>query len=122
VSENWKIIYYQNQQGKSQAYDFIENLELQNQAKIFNTFNLLEQYGFNLGAPHIKKLKSYNLWELRVLGNKNIRIFFISTVNKEFLLLHAFQKKKQKTDQKEIKTALQRLKLHQTWVENIAKM
>jgi phage-related protein len=122
VSENWQIIYYQNQQGKSQVYDFIENLELQNQAKIFNTFNLLEQYGFNLGAPHIKKLKSYNLWELRVLGNKNIRIFFISTVNKEFLLLHAFQKKKQKTDQKEIKTALQRLKLHQTWVENIAKM
>lgn len=105
----WHIDYYQNINGKSPIFDFIESLETKNQAKIANTFDLLEHYGSNLGAPHVKKLRSFNLWELRILGSKNIRIFYVALSNKKFLLLHAFIKKKRKTDQKEIKIALKRL-------------
>lgn len=109
-TNNWKIIYYQiNSQSNSPVYNFIESLDFKSKAKISNTFDLLEKYGINLGMPHVKKMKNYNLWELRILGGDNIRIFYVAVKDKKFLLLHGFLKKKQKTDAKEIKTALNRL-------------
>lgn len=110
MGEKWNIIYYENLHGKSQVYDFIEDLEPKAQAKISNTFDLLEQYGTNFGLPHVKKLSEINLWELRILGKNNIRIFYVSFTSKIFLLLHAFVKKKQKTNKREIKIALERLR------------
>lgn len=112
MTENWEIVYYENSLGKSQVYNFIKNLEPKVQAKIANTFDLLEQYGTNLGPPHVKKLTGISLWELRILGNNNIRIFYVAISGKTFLLLHAFLKKKQKTDKKELRTALERLREH----------
>jgi phage-related protein len=107
---NWKIIYYQASNQKNfPVYDFIESLDFKSQAKVSSSFDLLEKYGINLGIPHIKKLKSYDLWELRILGGDNIRIFYVAVKDRKFLLLHGFVKKKQKTDFKEIKIALNRL-------------
>ena len=105
----WKIIYYQNGRDEAPVYIFIESLNLKAQSKIYNTFELLEKYGLNLGLPYVKKLKGYDLWELRVVGGDNIRIFYVTVESKKFLLLHGFVKKKQKTDIKEIKVALKRL-------------
>jgi phage-related protein len=107
---NWKIIYYQaDNQKKSPVYDFIESLDFKSQAKISSSFDLLERYGINLGIPHIKKLRNCDLWELRILGGDNIRIFYVAVKDRKFLLLHGFVKKKQKTDIREIKIALHRL-------------
>lgn len=106
----WRIAYYETADGKSPIFTFIENVSTKTQAKIANTLDLLEEYGTTLGAPHVKKLSGYPLWELRILGSDNIRIFYITQSGKTFLLLHGFLKKKQKTDRKEIKTALARLK------------
>jgi phage-related protein len=106
----WNILYYQSRDDKiSPLYVFIESLEVKAQAKIANTFNLLEEYGIKLGLPHVKKITGTELWELRILGVDNIRIFYIAVTGKTFLLLHGFIKKKQKTDQKELKIALNRL-------------
>lgn len=113
---NWHIIYYETPQGNSPVYDFIEGVTVKIQAKIANTLDLLEQYGTTLGAPHVKKLTSYSLWELRILGTDNIRIFYIAHTGKVFLLLHGFIKKKQKTDKKEIRIALDRLREYQSRV------
>lgn len=110
----WRITYYENTQNKSPIYDFIESVNPKVQAKIANTFDLLEQYGTRLGLPHVKKLAGYSLWELRILGKDNVRIFYVAYTEKAFLLLHGFLKKKQKTDQKEIKTALDRLYEYQS--------
>jgi len=110
MSQNWQVIYYETLQGNSPIYDFIEHSNTKNQAKIANTLDLLEQYGVNLGFPHIKKLTNSHLWELRILGTDNIRIFYVAKTGRIFLLLHAFAKKKQKTDKKEIKIAIERLK------------
>jgi phage-related protein len=70
--------------------------------------DLLEEYGIFLGPPHIKKMKGSNLWELKILGKDNIRIFF-TIENKNLIFLHGFSKKKQKTNPKEIKIALKRM-------------
>lgn len=113
MDEQWSIIYYQAPgQRNSPVYDFINNLTPNTKSKVINTINLLENYGIRLGLPHSKKLVGRDLWELRVLGQDNIRIFYVAIVGKNFLMLHGFQKKKQKTDQKEIKIAEERLKDH----------
>lgn len=105
----WRIVYYETPQGKSPVYDFIEGLNIKTKAKVARTLDLLAQYGTTLGAPHIKKLSGYSLWELRILGTDNVRIMYIAHTGKTFLLLHGFLKKKQQTDQREVKIALNRL-------------
>ena len=111
MGQEWGIIYYKSSaQSVSPIYDFINQLNPRAKAKIINTLNLLEKYGLNFGPPHVKKLTGTDLWELRLLGQDNIRIFYVTVTGKAFLLLHGFIKKKQKTDLREIKVALERLK------------
>lgn len=112
LEEGWNILYYQTPQGTFPLQDFINSLDARAKSKVVNTINLLEQYGIRLGPPHAKKLVGTNLWELRMLGQDNIRILYVAITGKKFLLLHGFNKKTQKTDKKEIDTALARLKVH----------
>jgi len=107
---DWKIIYYHGSNGREPIYDFIESLNPNAQAKVSNTFDLLLQFGIRLGLPHVKKVTNTDLWELRVLGGDNIRIFYVASSGKKFLLLHGFIKKTKKTDKKELKIAVSRLK------------
>lgn len=87
---------------------FIESLEKQTIAKVFHAIGLLEEFGPRLGMPHGKKLDD-SLFELRIRGIQEIRIFY--TFHKSsIVLLHGFVKKSQKTPQKEIRTALQRVR------------
>jgi phage-related protein len=106
----WKIVYYHDQKGNEPIYEFIESLSPNSQAKLSNTFDLLSQFGLNLGLPHVKKVINTNLWELRILGADNIRVLYIASSGHQFLLLHGFIKKTQKTDKKELKIAILRLK------------
>lgn len=109
MDDKWKIIYYETSQVKSPILEFTQNLDARAQNKIVEALEQLEEFGILLGLPHSKKVTGTPLWELRVLGGDNIRIFYIAIVNHRFLLLHAFIKKKQKTDKREIKTAFERL-------------
>ncbi len=106
----WTIIYYQSPAKETSVYDFINNLSPIAQSKISNTFDLLIEFNIRLGKPHIKKLTGTELWELRILGSDNIRIFYVAIFGKKFLLLHGFIKKKQKTNKRDIKIAMNRLK------------
>jgi phage-related protein len=57
--------------------------------------------------PFSRKLTN-GLYELRGKGKLKIRIIY-AYKNKEYILLHIFNKKSQKTPPKEIETALKRL-------------
>ena len=72
----------------------------------------MQEFGVTTGNPHIKKLTGTELWEIRILGQDNIRIFYVTITGRVFLLLHGFKKKKNKTPDKEIRTALNRLVEH----------
>lgn len=109
MNQTWKIIYYETSQDNSPVFEFIQNLDIKVQNKIATVLDLLEELGTLVGPPHSRKVTGTPLWELRILGSDSIRIFYVAVVNRKFLLLHAFQKKKQKTDKKEIKTAIDRL-------------
>lgn len=114
MDQKWKIAYYKTLQGTDPVYDFINSLDGKSKSKIINAIDLLEEFGISLGLPHTKKLIGTSLWELRILGSNNVRIFYVAIVDKTFLLLHGFQKKKQKTDRRDIKTAEDRLRDYKT--------
>lgn len=109
-NEEWNIIYYESLSGDIPVYNFIEKLSPIAKSKVLNTFDLLADFGIKLGPPHVKKVNGTELWELRILGGDNIRIFYIAFSRKTFLFLHGFIKKSQKAPKKEIKIALARLK------------
>lgn len=89
---------------------FIDEQPPKVQAKIARAIDLLETFGLRLTEPHLKKMASVNLWELRIIFASNIyRIFLCSGKNK-LILLHGFCKKSQKTPSKEINLALKRMK------------
>lgn len=106
---NYQVEFFESTPGKFPVSDFINNLEPNTQSKTKRSVELLREFGPFLGPPHSKKLSGTALWELRVLGQNNLRILYVSIPNKNFLFLHGFTKKSEKTPKKEIETALNRL-------------
>jgi len=88
---------------------FIKSLQKPTTAKVLRTIDLLEKFGQKLGPPHTKKI-SIHLFELRVPGKQEVRIFYSFHKSQTFLL-HGFVKKSQKIPQREIKIATQKLKI-----------
>lgn len=105
---SWNIRFFQTERGDSPVLDFIEEQETSTQAKITHVIELLEQYGYQLKPPYVKKIHD-NLYELRITGKVAIRIFYALCKN-EYHLLHIFKKKTQKLPTREMQTALDRLK------------
>src|SRR4030043_603785 len=104
----WKTELYENARGEKLVEEFLDSLEVKAKLKVTRAFELLETFGFEGGYPHVKKLSGSDLWEYRILGSDNIRLFYVSMTGKTFLILHGFKKKKQKTPTKEIRIAEQR--------------
>jgi phage-related protein len=110
MGAKWKITYYETPSGNTPVENFINSLDSRTKSKVINTIDLLEKFGINVGSPHSKKLSGTSIWELRILGRNNLRIFYIGIASQTFLLLNGFIKKKQKTDRREIKITEDRLR------------
>lgn len=107
------VQYYLTPIGENPVSDFLDSLTQQQQSKILRIFSYIEQYGLLSVIPHIKKVVGTPLWEIRILGKDNIRIFYIALGENDVMILHGFIKKKQKTPQKELSIALARYKQFQ---------
>jgi phage-related protein len=66
---------------------------------------VLKAYGTQAGEPYIKHLDG-EIWELRPIRE---RVLFAAWTENEFILLHHFLKKTQKTPASEIEQAKRRL-------------
>ncbi len=104
------IIFYENENGQSDIWDFLETLRLKSstnkdariqykQATLY--IELLQNNGTNLPENITKHIED-NIWELRPGNN---RIFYFFCDNNGFVLLHSFRKKTQKTPRREINKA-----------------
>ncbi len=114
MDEKWKIELYETARGGKPVEEFFDSLEVKTRLKINHAIELLETFGLEGGYPHVKKLTGSDLWEYRFLGSDSIRIFYVSITGKTFLILHGFKKKKQKTPNKEVKIAEERLEEYLT--------
>jgi len=80
------------------------------QARYIGLTNRMLEFGPHLGLPHTDAFGG-GLFELRLKGAEGIaRVFFCTMVGQEIVMLHSFIKKTQKTPEKELKLAKQRMK------------
>ncbi|EKD32928.1 MAG: hypothetical protein ACD_76C00114G0005 [uncultured bacterium] len=86
---------------------FVAALEKPTISKVLRMLELLEQFGNLLGMPHSKKVGD-RLFELRVRGQQEVRIFY-SFHKGTAVLLHGFIKKSDRIPTKELAIALQKL-------------
>jgi len=109
VEENlWKILTFETNPTSKPVDEFIHKQQPQAKAKIMHTIKLLRQYGNRLGMPHAKILGS-GLYELRIRGKEELRIFYCIIQAKIIYLLHAIKKQTQKTPNKDIEIAKRRM-------------
>ena len=92
----------------TQLEKFIHSLDESTIAKILRTIDLLEMFGHKLGLPHSKKVHA-RLFELRIRGKQEVRIFYTFYAD-EAVLLHGFIKKSKRMPKKEMNLAIQKLK------------
>ncbi len=106
----YQVMFYRDRKGNSAIVDYLDALQERgetsktdriNRDKILAYIGALEQYGTRIGQPVVKHIDG-NLWELRPLAN---RVFFFYWKDDQFVLLHHFIKKTQKTPPREIHQA-----------------
>lgn len=101
---NMNVVFF-----NSKIKDSLYSLEKPLSSKSSKQIRLLETFGNRLGMPYSKQI-SRNLFELRVRGKQEIRIFYCFYQN-QAVILHFFIKKSQKTPTREIETVLKRKSL-----------
>lgn len=110
-----KLLYYISPAGDNPVSNFLFSLSERQQQKLIRIFKHLEEFGVKGPRENVKKLSGTPLWEIRILGNDNIRIIYVVIIHGQVLLLHAFIKKKQKTPIQELKTSLNR---YREWIKS----
>jgi len=103
------VYYFTFSNGKNPVRQFIDS-HPKSKPKIMRVIYVIEEYGLQTVIPHLKKLTGTPLWEIRILGQESVRVLYVGYRGQNILLLHAFEKKTQKTPPKEIATAMHRLK------------
>lgn len=80
--------------------EFIIALEDSTKKKTAREISLLEKYGYLLGMPSSKRL-GRNLYELRIRGQQEVRLFYCFK-NGVIFIIHGIIKKSQKIPRKEL--------------------
>lgn len=106
-SKEWQVEFYTNSQNRCPVLEYLNSLPEEEQAKARNALRLLREFGMLLGMPNARPLKGHKpLWELRPYPN---RLIYFAHTGRRFVILHAFQKTKQKTPLREIRVAERRM-------------
>ena len=108
----WAIEYYETTDGRCPVREFVDGLSPEGQAKYIFITRLLTEYGVLVREPYVKRLTGRKkLFEIRIKDKTGIsRILYFTHTGKKLVLLHGFTKKTDKTPQREIETAEERMK------------
>lgn len=106
---NWGLVFYETSSGRSPVQDYIRGLPRAERVRVANGLVDLERYGIDLGMPDVRRMAGTRLWELRIRGPNQHRVFYVTITGRRILLLHAFQKQSRATPRREIEVAEQRL-------------
>ena len=108
-----KVFFYRDRNGREPVAEYLDELSQREDKdsriklnKIREYIKALSEYGTRLGEPYIKHIGG-DIWELRPLRD---RIFFVVWVDGDFVLLHHFMKKTQRTPAREIAKAKRELR------------
>jgi phage-related protein len=106
---HYAVNFYRSKTGRSPVDEYLNKLNGKTYAKVARMLELLAENGPELGLPFSRAMGA-GLFELRVRGKNETRLFYVFIKNHEIKILHAFSKKTQKTPQKELNLARERQK------------
>jgi phage-related protein len=103
--DDWSVEFYALDNGTSPLYEWFIVQSSRTQAKFLRTFKLLEEFGIDVGMPHVKPLAN-KLYEIRVkVDGNNFRIIYFAYTGRKFIMLHGFHKKTPKTPERDMEIA-----------------
>ncbi|MFA6007118.1 MAG: type II toxin-antitoxin system RelE/ParE family toxin [Candidatus Shapirobacteria bacterium] len=100
---SYKVKFYVSYRGEEVIKKFIVKLDKPTYSKYVHLIDSLAIYGPNISFPYSRRLTKC-LSELRTTGKNPVRLIY-TNINNIFVILHAFQKKTNKTPPQEIRTA-----------------
>lgn len=104
-----EIVFFVKNNNRCPVKEFIENLEVNDRAKILACLKNIEELGFDCPRVEFRQIRG-QLWEIKIRSSSaGFRIFYVAFRTKTLVLLHAYQKQSKKAPKNEIETALQRL-------------
>jgi phage-related protein len=104
-----KVVFYCTPNGSEPVRKWLMTLD-QCDKKTIGTEIKTVEFGWPIGMPLVRKMENL-LWEVRVdISDKRIARVLFTVVNSKMVLLHGFIKKQQKTPEKDIDLAKERLK------------
>ncbi len=106
-----EINFYRNKSGMCPVEDFLDSLAAKQVKKIAWVLRFIEETE-NISSYYLKKMvNTDDIWEVRVqVGNNIFRLLGFFENERLLILLHAFQKKTQKTPRRAIEIAEKRKK------------
>ncbi len=105
----WAVEYYVEDSGHCPVEAFVESLDHKTRSRLFWSFRQLELRNVQAREPLVRPLEG-KIWELRERSRTNIyRVLYFFFRGRRIVLLHAFQKKTQRTPRREIEVAQRRL-------------
>jgi phage-related protein len=107
--QQWTTEFYSREDGTSPVREFIARQDDLTQARFIAAIERLQRLNVYAREPLVKHIEG-KLWELRQISKGNIyRLFYFFFTGQKIVFLHGFQKKSQKTPNREIKIAQQRM-------------
>ena len=108
-SGEWLLIFYADASGDEPVRLFIRGLDLKTQTRFDWSIEQLRVRNVHARPPLVRHLEG-KLWELREESQTNIyRLLYVFLSERRILFLHGFQKKTQKTPQRQIEIAERRI-------------
>lgn len=106
--DNFKVVYYETEDGKTPIEDFIDSQPVKMRAKIASTIALLQELGNIIREPYSKHLED-GIFEIRCkVATDTARILYFFHEGKIVVLTNGFVKKQQRTPRFEIDLAKKR--------------
>ncbi len=104
----WTVEFYLTEDGASPVAEFLDSLDIKTRTRFRWSMEQLRVRNVQAREPLARHLEG-DLWELREESRTNIYriIYFFFTVRR-IIFLHGFQKKRQRTPQREFETARRR--------------
>ena len=92
MAQQWRIIYYETQEGRCPVEEFIRSQKTRQRAKILNWIELLENSGPQLPRPYADLLTD-GIHELRIkVSGDQLRILYFFCYGDFIVLTHSFVK------------------------------
>jgi phage-related protein len=104
------VVFYETARGERPAEAWLRDQNVKVQARFARIFDLLEEHGTSVREPYVTHLRD-KLWEVRLEHQRvQYRLLYFSVSRRQFVMLHGFVKKTQRTPARELEVAEQRMR------------